>query len=71
LSMFPDPEVTEETSLIQAGLIDSTAILQLAEWIEGETGVDLEMLQFDLSNEWDTIIGIERFIQRHRRNQVS
>ena len=71
LSLFPDPELTEETSLIQGGVIDSTAILQLAEWIESETDVDLDLLQFDLAREWDTILRIEQFIQRHRRNAVS
>ena len=63
-------ELDERTSLLQSGLLDSAATLQLAEWIQSEVGADVDLLQFDLSKEWNTIIDIENFIQRHRRNQT-
>lgn len=70
--LSPDPrsELNEHTSLLQSGLLDSAATLQLAEWIQREVGADVDLLQFDLSKEWNTITDIERFIQRHRRNQT-
>ena len=64
-------ELDERTSLLQSGLLDSAATLQLAEWIQREVGADVDLLQFDLSKEWNTIIDIENFIQRHRRNQTN
>jgi len=70
--LSPDPrvEMNEWTPLLQSGLLDSAATLQLAEWIQREVGADVDLLQFDLSKEWNTIIDIENFIQRHRRTQT-
>jgi aryl carrier-like protein len=70
--LSPDPrgELNEQTSLLQSGLLDSAATLQLAEWIQREVGADVDLLQFDLSREWNTIIDIENFIQGHRRTQT-
>jgi hypothetical protein len=45
-------------------------MLQLAEWIQREVGADVDLLQFNLSKEWDTIGDIEGFIQRCRQNQT-
>lgn len=66
LSIDPGCELNDNTSLLQSVLCDSAAMLQLAEWVQGEVGPDLDLLQFDLSKEWDTIADIQRFIQRHR-----
>jgi acyl carrier protein len=65
LDIDPALELTEHTVLLRSGLLDSAAMLQLAEWIQREVGAEVDLLQFDLSKEWDTIAGIEKFIQRH------
>jgi aryl carrier-like protein len=70
LNADPRLELKERSSLLQSGLLDSAAMLQLAEWIQREVGADVDLLQFDLSKEWDTISDIEAFIQRCRHNQT-
>ena len=70
LNVDPRSELNERTSLLQSGLLDSAAMLQLAEWIQREVGADIDLLQFDLSKEWETIAAIENFIQRRRHNQT-
>jgi aryl carrier-like protein len=70
LNADPRWELNERTSLLQSGLLDSAATLQLAEWIQREVGADVDLLQFNLSKEWDTIGDIEGFIQRCRHNQT-
>ena len=59
-----DGQLTDDTSLIQSGLFDSMALVQLAEWIEREIGRPLDPTRFDLSREWDTIPSIVNFIER-------
>jgi hypothetical protein len=70
LNTEPHLELNERTSLLQSGLLDSAATLQLAEWIQREVGANVDLLQFDLSKEWDTIGNIEGFIQRCRHDQT-
>jgi len=66
LNILPNPELREDTSLLRSGLLDSLALVRLAEWIQAAVGPSVDLLQFDLSKEWDTILGIERFIQQFR-----
>jgi acyl carrier protein len=56
-------ELTDETSLIKSGLLDSLALLQLAMWIEVEMNSEVDLATIDLSKEWDTIADIIRFIE--------
>jgi acyl carrier protein len=70
LNVGTDSEWNADTSLLRSGLLDSLATLQLAEWIQREVSADVDLLQFDLSEEWETIASIERFIERHRQSQV-
>ena len=59
-------ELREETSLIRSGLVDSLALLQLAEWIERETGAPLDVTAIDLATRWDTMADILTFIHGSR-----
>jgi acyl carrier protein len=61
-----DGKLSANSSLIKSGLLDSAAILNLAEWIQREVGPNVDLLQFDLSKEWETVADIESFIRRHR-----
>jgi len=70
LNVGTDLEWSADTSLLRSGLLDSLATLQLAEWIQRQVGADVDLLQFDLSEEWETIARIEQFIARHRQSQA-
>ena len=70
LEVAPGAELNEHAVLLRSGRLDSAAMLQLAEWIQREVGGEVDLLQFDLSKEWDTIADIEKFIQRHGHRQA-
>ncbi len=56
--------ITDETSLIQSGLLDSLGILSLATWVDEELGgalLDLE--SFDFATEWDSVPAILRSME--------
>ncbi len=59
-------EISEQTSLIHSGLLDSLALLTLAEWIEQEVGSPVDPTTFDLVAEWDTVARIVNFITQQR-----
>ena len=59
-------QLSEDTSLIQSGLFDSMALVQLAEWIEREIGCPLDPMSLDLSKDWDTVPGIVNFVERRK-----
>ncbi len=58
--------LSDDTSLIRSGLIDSMALFNLALWIERETGSRLDPKVFDPAKDWDTIADILSFIEKHR-----
>jgi acyl carrier protein len=51
---LPEP-LDEHTSLIHSGVLDSTALFDLALWIEARLGTALDLTAFDLAEEWDTL----------------
>lgn len=65
--VLPD-DVGTDTSLIRSGLLDSSALFELALWVEDRVAVGLDLTSFDLAEEWDTLAKLERFIERHRRS---
>jgi acyl carrier protein/GNAT superfamily N-acetyltransferase len=56
--------LTDRTSLIKSGLLDSLAVFNLTTWVERETGREIDPTTFDLAAEWDTIDQIVSFIAR-------
>lgn len=60
-----------DASLIKSGLLDSSNLLQLAVWIEGEVGVALTLAEIDIANDWDTVDDILRYIETRRRKHIS
>ena len=58
--------LSEDTSLVRSGLLESMVLLELATWIEEEIGKPLDLRGVDIRTEWDTFEGIERFIERSR-----
>jgi len=60
-------DLSDDTSLIQSGLLDSTALFDLALWIEERVASGLDLTSFDLAEEWDTLARLQAFIERHRR----
>ena len=53
-----DGELKDDTSLIHSGLLDSSALFNLAVLIEREAGTPIDPSSFDLATEWDTIADI-------------
>ena len=49
------------TPLITSGLLESLYLLELAVFIEEETGTPLDLTSVDFTKEWDTIQGIVNF----------
>jgi acyl carrier protein len=59
-------DLDDHASLIQSGLIDSSALFELALWIEDRVAPGLDLTSFDLAEEWDTLAKLQAFIERHR-----
>ena len=60
-------DLDDDTSLIRSGLLDSTALFDLALWVEERVEPGLDLTSFDLSEEWDTLARLQAFIERHAR----
>ena len=61
-------ELRDDTSLIESGLLDSLALLQIAEWVSEELGGALQLERVDIRAEWDTVADIVAFIERQAGN---
>ncbi|HEX2483902.1 MAG TPA: phosphopantetheine-binding protein [Myxococcota bacterium] len=60
-------ELRDDTSLIRSGLLDSLALLEVAEWVAEALGGALELQRIDLRAEWDTVADVLAFIERRTR----
>jgi acyl carrier protein len=58
-------DLTDDTSLIRSGVLDSTALFELALWVEGRVGPGLDLTSFDIAEEWDSVAKLLAFIERH------
>jgi acyl carrier protein len=61
---LPD-DLDDDASLIRSGLLDSTALFELAVWIEERIGPGLDLTSFDVAAEWDTLTKLVRFVERY------
>jgi acyl carrier protein len=66
----PEDGIREDTSLIRSGLLDSLTLFNVAAWIEEKIGAPLDPGTLDLAEEWDTVTGILRFVERHRPSHL-
>jgi acyl carrier protein len=66
LDREPTGGLTEETPLVELGLLESLNLLHLALWIEAEIGAPLDVMSIDIKKEWNTMGDIARFIEAHR-----
>ena len=60
------PDLTDTTSLIQAGLVDSHGLVEIALFIEREIGRQLDFSRVNLEQEWDSIDSILQFIEKQQ-----
>jgi acyl carrier protein len=67
---IPD-DIDDDTSLIRSGLVDSTALFDLALWIEERVVSGLDLATFDLAEEWDTLGKLLAFIDRQSGTPTS
>jgi acyl carrier protein len=63
-------DLDDEAPLISSGILDSTALFELALWIEDRVAPGLDLTTFDLAEEWDTIAKVLAFVERHRKGRV-
>jgi len=58
-------DLDDHMSLIQSGILDSTALFELTLWVEDHVAPGTDLTTFDLAEEWDTIAKLLAFIERH------
>ena len=62
-----DGELTQDTSLLRSGLLDSMGVLYLIAWVEGQVGVPVDLMEVDPVKHWDTMRDILRYCDEHRQ----
>ena len=55
-------DVQDDKSLVNSGLLDSLAVLQIAVFMEKEFGIDFSVVYFD-QNIFDSILSMEDFVR--------
>ena len=63
LERDPGIELSEDQPLISSGLLDSLAVLYLAEWVDEELAGTLDLDATDVEREWDTVACILGFVE--------
>ncbi len=64
-----DDDPNNETLLVGSEYLDSLGLLQLAVWIQKETGQPIDPEAFDLREEWQTVGTVLAFIHQHRQTR--
>ena len=62
----PSAPITDDTPLIEAGVIDSVALFNLMLWIEERTGQPIDPTKLDIRNEFSSVPSILRLVARLR-----
>ena len=57
-------DLSDETSLIKSGKLDSLGLFNLALFIEKEVGCGVDVGAYELAKEWNTIPDILNFIAK-------
>ena len=61
-------EVSDTTSLIRSGMVDSERLVEISLLVEREVGREVDFSEVDLEKEWDTIGQILEFVEAQRRH---
>ena len=61
----------DDLSLLRSGLLDSTTLFHLVDWIERQTGAPIDPGSLDIAREWDTISGILKFVEERHKDGPS
>ena len=69
LDLELNDELTDDTSLIKSGVLDSLSLFKLATWVEQEIGGQVDLREFNLIEEWDTIAEILNFVEKYGNNR--
>jgi acyl carrier protein len=56
--------ITDDTPLVQSGLLDSVALFNLVLWIEQQTGQPLNPAKVDIRRELNTVTSILSLVAR-------
>ena len=60
-------EVNDSTPLFESGLLDSLALVRLADWVQTQIDEPIELANFNIQKQWATVGGVLSFIDNHRR----
>jgi acyl carrier protein len=60
-----EEEIDEASSLLESGLLDSLALLDIAAWVDDELSGGLDLEATDIRAEWDSVSDILAFVGRH------
>jgi acyl carrier protein len=60
--------VTDDTSLVRSGLLDSLALFRLVLWVEEQTGRPLDPTQVNIRADFDSVASILRFVDGSRQH---
>lgn len=60
--------VTDDTSLVRSGLLDSVALFNLVLWVEEQTGQPLDPTQVNFRDEFDTVTSILGYVAEARQH---
>ena len=69
LDLELDDKLKEDTPLIKSGILDSLSLFKLAAWVEQNVGIQVDLREFNLIEEWDTIADILNFVERYGNNR--
>ncbi len=59
-------DFNDDSELLTSGVLNSLALFELAGWIEEQSGRPVVAEAVDLTEEWNTVASIARFITAHR-----
>ncbi len=62
----PGANLSDDTSLIRSGRLDSSALFSLILWIEERAGAPVDVVRVNVRTELDTVEDIVRYIEARK-----
>jgi acyl carrier protein len=71
LSLKLDGPLGSDSELFESGMLDSLALFNLAIWVEGELGEELDLTTIDIQKEWRTPGAVLKFIESRNGKELA
>ncbi|MCB1120847.1 MAG: hypothetical protein KJT03_04820, partial [Verrucomicrobiae bacterium] len=62
--------IGDDTRLFESGLVESLALMRLAQWIETQVGGELDLTSINIMEEWSTPGNIVAFIEARKTTRA-